>query len=218
MKTTIIIGATGLVGNKLVHLLLNDDQIEKVVVFVRRSLTLQHPKLEEHIIDFDKPETWMQDVKGDILFSAMGTTIKQAGSKAQQYKVDYSYQYEFAQAAAYNHVPVYALVSAASSSPDSNIFYSRIKGELERDIKSLPFKSITILQPGLLTGARQDERFGEKLGYRVLKALNTIGLFKKYRPVEGRTVALALRNAAFKASAGVHTYTLDELFKVEEEN
>lgn len=216
MKTAIIIGATGLVGNKLVHLMLNDDQVTKVIVFVRRSLTLQHVKLEEHVIDFDKPETWMQDVKGDMLFSALGTTIKQAGTKAQQYKVDYTYQYEFAQIAAQNHVPVYALVSAASSSPDSSIFYSRMKGELERDVKSLPFKSINIMQPGLLSGARQEERFAEKLGYHVLKAINAIGLFKKYRSIEGRTVAVALRNAAFQAVPGVHVYTLDEVFKLAE--
>jgi uncharacterized protein YbjT (DUF2867 family) len=218
MKTAIIIGATGLVGNKLVHLLLNDDQIAKVIVFVRRSLTIQHEKLEERIINFDKAETWMHDVKGDILFSALGTTIKQAGTKAQQYKVDYTYQYQFAQAAALNQVPVYALVSAASSSPDSSIFYSRIKGELEREVKSLPFKSIHIIQPGLLSGARQEERFGEKLGYQVLKAVNSIGLFKKYRPIEGRTVAMALRNAAFSATPGVHTYTLDDVFKLAEES
>jgi uncharacterized protein YbjT (DUF2867 family) len=212
MKTAIIIGATGLVGNKLVHLLLHDDRFNKVIVFVRRSLTLTHPKLEEHVIDFNKPASWMHLVKGDVLFSALGTTIKQAGSKDNQYKVDYTYQYQFAQAAAQNQVPTYVLVSSASANASSKLFYTRIKGELERDIKNLSFKSISIIQPGLLTGERQQERFGEKVGYVVLKAMNIIGFFQKYRPIEGRVVALALRNAGQKAAPGLHIYTLDAVF------
>lgn len=214
MKTAIIIGATGLVGNNLVRLLLDDDRFHIVSVFVRRSLNIQHEKLKEYIIDFDKPATWMQLVKGDVLFSAMGTTIKQAGTQANQYKIDYTYQYQFAQAAAQNQVPEYVLVSSASASPESKMFYSRMKGELERDIKNLPFKSITIVQPGLLAGSREQDRFGEKLAFRVLTAVNSVGLFKKYRPIEGRTVARALLNAGIKAVPGVHTYELESVFEL----
>ncbi len=214
MKTALIIGATGLVGKNLVQLLLKDEQFAKVIVFVRKSMRVQHEKLSEHVINFDKPETWVQDVKGDVLFSTLGTTIKQAGSQANQYKIDHTYQYQFAQAAAQNQVPSYVLVSAASASPDSKIFYSKMKGELERDVKQLPFKSITIIQPGLLHGERQEERFGEKLAFGVLKAVNSIGLFRQYRPIEGATVASAMRNAGIHARAGVHTYTLAQVFKL----
>lgn len=214
MKTAIIIGATGLVGNNLLQLLLHDDRFQKVIVFVRRPLAIQHEKLEVHIIDFDRPETWLQLVNGDVLFSALGTTIKQAGTQANQYKIDYTYQYQFAQSAAQNQVPAYVLVSSASASPDSTMFYSRMKGELERDIKNLSFKSITIIQPGLLAGARQDERFGEKLAYRVLTAVNALGLFKKYKPIDGKIVAVALRNAAVISAPGVHTYELEQVFEL----
>lgn len=214
MKTAVIVGATGLVGNSLVHLLLNDDRFSKIIVFLRRPLERQHTKLEEHVIDFDKPEQWKHLVQGDVLFSALGTTIKQAGSKANQYKIDYTYQYTFAQAAAQNQIPTYVLVSAASSSPNSSIFYSRMKGELERDVKTQGFKSINIIQPGLLHGARKEERFGENMAYKVLNAVNAIGLFKQYRPIEGEMVAAALRNAALKAEPGVHTYALAEVFEL----
>jgi uncharacterized protein YbjT (DUF2867 family) len=203
MKTAIVIGATGLVGTQLVHLLLADTRFEKVLVFTRRSLQFKNEKLEEHIINFDQPDQWRQLVKGDVLFSALGTTIKQAGS-----------QYLFAEAASYNDIPAYVLVSSASASPESRIFYSRMKGELERDVKKLPFESISLLQPSLLYGNRQQERTGERIGFKVLSLLNKIGLFRKYRPIQGRTVAQAMLNAGFEAAKGIHVYVLDEIFRL----
>jgi uncharacterized protein YbjT (DUF2867 family) len=212
MKTAVIIGATGLVGNHLVQLLLDDDRFFKIIVFARKPLQAQHHKLEVHIIDFDKPESWMHLVQGDILFSALGSTIKQAGSQNKQYQIDYTYQYTFAQAAAQNHIPTYVLVSAAGATPEAKMFYSRMKGELERDVKRLPFKSINIIRPGLLHGARKEARFGENAAFKVLNAINAIGLLKQYRPIEGKTVAAALRNAGLHATPGVHNYTLAEVF------
>lgn len=212
MRTAIVIGATGLVGNELVKLLIADNRFSDIIVFVRREMSLKHPKVTEHIIDFRQIDSWKNLVEGDVLFSALGTTIKQAGSKAAQYEIDYTYQYQFAQAAAENKVPVYALVSSASASPDSRLFYSRIKGELERDVKQLGFSSINIFQPSLLVGDRKKERFGEKLGYKVLKVINALGLFKKYRPIHGKIVAMGMLKSALKAQYGSRTYILDDIF------
>jgi uncharacterized protein YbjT (DUF2867 family) len=212
MKSAIVIGGTGMVGKQLVNLLLEDSRFNKVCVYGRRSLGIQNPKLEEELIDFNKPDSWQTLVTGDILFSTLGTTIKQAGGQQAQYKVDHTYQYQFAEAAAYNDVPVYVLVSSASASPDSKIFYSRMKGELEHDVKKLPFKSINILQPSLLVGTREHARFGESIGYKVLSALNSVGLFRKYKAIQDRTVAKAMINAGLSAAHGVHIYTLDKIF------
>jgi uncharacterized protein YbjT (DUF2867 family) len=214
MKTAIVIGATGLVGTQLVHLLLADPRFNKVLVLTRRTLHFKNEKLEEHLIDFDKPDQWQHLVKGDVLFSTLGTTLKQAGSKQAQYKIDYTYQFQAAQAASYNEVPVYVLVSSASASPDSKLFYSRMKGELERDVKKFPFMSIYLLQPSLLFGSRQQDRPGEKIGYQVISFLNTLGLFKKYRPIQGRTVAQAMLNAGIAGANGVHVYALDQIFSL----
>src|SRR6476619_3817620 len=96
--TALVIGATGLVGNELVQQLLADDRFGSVVVFVRRTTGIQHSKLKELIINFDEPQNWNNLVKGDVLFSALGTTIKKAGSKEAQYKIDHNYQFEFARA------------------------------------------------------------------------------------------------------------------------
>lgn len=217
-KTALVIGATGLVGTELVTQLLDDKRFEKVILFGRRSLNRPHDKLTEHIIDFDQPHTWQHWVQGDVLFSTLGTTLKQAGSKEAQYKIDYHYQYDFAKAASDQGVTHYVLVSSASASPDSKIFYSRMKGELERDISKLPFKSISILQPSLLYGDRKEKRLGESIGYSIIRRLNALSILKKYRPIHAATVAKGMVKAGTLNRAGKHIYELDEIFSLVEEH
>src|SRR5687768_5421023 len=163
----LVIGATGMVGSQLIQQLLADKRFEKIRVFSRRSLDIKHQKLEEHLINFDYPEQWKGLVRGNVLFSALGTTLSKAGSKGAQFKIDYKYQYQFAKAASENGVPQYVLVSAAYASPSSKIFYSRMKGILEKDVKKLSYQNITILKPGMLSGERKEERTGEKIGITV---------------------------------------------------
>ena len=146
-KTAIIIGATGLVGSHLLKELLSDEIFEKVKVFGRRSVGYKHPKLQEFICDFEQLYKTKENITGDILFSSLGTTLKQAGSKDQQYKVDFTYQYEFASLAAQNGVQQYILVSSASANERSKMFYLRIKGELEQKVQALEFSSVQIIQP-----------------------------------------------------------------------
>ena len=103
-KTALIIGATGATGSALVKQLLNNDSYGAVHVFARRSGDLEHDKLQWHVVDFDAIDTWKEKLKGDVLFSAMGTTLKTAGSKDAQYQIDYNYQHDVAQAASENGV------------------------------------------------------------------------------------------------------------------
>ena len=214
MKTALVIGATGLVGRELVQQLLQDDRFDKVIVFVRRTTGISQPKLQEHLIDFDAPESWQHLVKGDVLFSALGTTIKQAGSQTAQYKIDYTYQYNFAKAAALNGVSTYVLISSAGANAASRIFYSRMKGELEEAVKMLAIPHIHIIQPGLLTGDRQEFRLGEKIAEPIVAAITVLPPLRKYRPIHARTVARAMINAAFDTSGPVHTHTLEGVFKL----
>ena len=210
----IILGATGLVGSKLLELLLKDSRFDKVLIFTRSASGKTQPKLEERIIDFDMPDTWQHLVNGDVLFSAFGTTMRKAGSQDAQYKIDYTYQYEFAKAAADNGVKTYVLVSAAYSSPDSKIFYSRIKGELERNVSKLSFENVHILRPGMLAGNRKEYRAGEKIGIPIMNFLSLIPGLGHFKPILDVQVAKAMINASFKDGKGVHIYLPKPLFKL----
>lgn len=216
MRTAIVIGATGLVGRHLTEQLLRDRRFELVKIFVRRSTGINNSKLQEHVVDFDNPDGWKKLVTGDVLYSAMGTTLRQAGSKEAQYKTDYTYQYQVAKVAAANGVPEYVLVSAAGSSPDSSVFYSRIKGELERDVQKLPFETIHIIRPGMLAGEREKVRTGEQLGVGVLNIISLIPGLKKLRPIQGGEVARAMLNATFRHVVGIHSYTMGDVAKLAE--
>lgn len=191
--TAIVIGATGLVGNALVQQLITDEQYGRIVILHRRSIGIHHPKLEVHIVNFDQPDTWRDLVKGDVLFSAMGTTLRKAGSKAAQYQVDFTYQYEVAKAASANQVPQYVLVSAAMAKPTSPFFYAKMKGQLEAAITTLSFQYIHIFQPGLLTGERKERRRAEEWSAVILGWIAKIPLLGHWRPISGEEVARAMR-------------------------
>jgi uncharacterized protein YbjT (DUF2867 family) len=217
-RTALVIGATGLVGSHLVEQLLTDQRFSEVKIFSRRNIGQYHPKLKEYIIDFDAPSDWAHLVQGDVLFSALGTTLKTAGSKEAQYGIDHTYQYNFAVAASNNHVPVYVLVSAAMADEKSRIFYSRMKGELERDVKKLPFRSIQILQPGILVGDRKEKRTGESWGIKIFRFLNSMGIARKQKPIHAAIVAKAMINLSFKDNVSLGTYSLLEVFEQAGEN
>ena len=212
MKKAIVIGSTGMVGTQLIQLLLQTNQFSQVISLVRRPSGIVHPKLSEYCIDFDKPTTWSKLVKGDVLFSAMGTTLGQAKSKEAQYKVDYTYQFNVAEMAAKNGVSKYVLISSAGANAKSLTFYLKMKGQLEIAIQSLPFEVISIIRPGALAGNRTEPRLGEKIALRVMNGLNKMGLFKQYKPIHARQVAQAMLNAAKKTHSA--TYTLEQVFEL----
>jgi uncharacterized protein YbjT (DUF2867 family) len=192
-KTAIVIGATGLIGKHITKLLLDNPVYSKVKVFVRRSLNISNPKLEEHIVNFDEIDKWKTKIIGDELFSAMGTTIRKAKSTSIQYKVDVTYQYEVAKAAAEYGVSSYFLVSSSGANAKSKLFYMRIKGELDEKVKQLSFNKIRIFRPSLLLGERPEKRFGEKAAENILKIVVPIFPFlKNQRPIEGEKVARAM--------------------------
>ena len=207
----LIIGATGATGKDLVTQLLADDTYSEVHCFVRKPLTLTHPKLHAHVVDFETPEAWADLLRGDVAFSCLGTTLAVAGSKEAQWRVDYDYQYNFAEHCCNNGVPTFVLVSAAGAKAQSKLFYNRMKGQLEDAVKELEFPRLLIFQPSVLIRSNSD-RSGENFTVKAFKFLNKLGILKRYRPMPTAILAQKMRKEVATAPKGVHTFTLDEIF------
>ena len=209
----LVIGATGATGREIVKLLLNDNNFEQVTIFVRKAPEIQHEKLKIHVIDFNEIEMHKNLIIGDILFSALGTTKKDAGGKDQQYEIDYTYQYEFAKIASENSIENYSLVSSTGANQNSSFFYPKIKGELEEAVKKLKFKKIDIFQPPMLVRQQDLIRDGEKSGIKVLNVLNKIGILKSQKPLKVNKLAEKMvKNAKITTQEKVSTYLPKDLF------
>ena len=210
MKNThaLVLGATGATGREIVSLLLKDPSYSKVSIFVRNKPNIKHEKLSMHQIDFSRLSDYKAFIQGDVFFSALGTTLKDAGSKSQQYLVDYTYQYAFAKMASENGVKHYALVSSIGSNENSPFFYPKMKGALEEAIKKLDFEKTYVFQPPFLIRQAELIRTGEKIGIKVLSVFNQLGLFKSQKPLPVSTLAQKMiGEISSESTARLNIYT-----------
>ncbi|MBK9270358.1 MAG: NAD(P)H-binding protein [Saprospiraceae bacterium] len=212
-KIALVIGATGATGRPLVRQLLEDSDFSEVHIFVRRKSNLEHPKLKEWVVDFNQMADWKNLIRGDVGFSCMGSTLKQAGSKEAQRKIDFDHQLNFAKLSRENGVEHFALVSAYGASSHSRIFYSKMKGELEEAVQHLGFPCCSIFQPGMLIRENTDRPM-EIWGIQMLKLLNKVGLFKSQQPLPTEILAKAMIQVSKTNSPGLSKYILDEISKV----
>ena len=216
MKTALIIGSTGLIGSHLLDLLLESQEYEKVITFVKRDSGIQHPKLKQHIIDFDKPDTYKELVVGDDFFCSIGTTIKKAGSQDAFRKVDFEYPKQFASLAQQNKVNQFLIITSLGADANSSNFYLKTKGEIQDFLKNCAFESISILQPSLLLGNRTEFRLGEKMGVYFMKLFSFlfIGNLKKYKAIQSEAVAKAMFIIAQKNYKGFQIIESDSIQEI----
>ncbi|MDR6845968.1 NAD(P)H-binding protein [Flavobacterium granuli] len=207
----LVIGATGSTGQFLVDELLKNSDYSTVTIFVRRATGKKHPKLIEQIIDFSNIENYKNLIVGDVIFSCLGTTLKTAGSKENQKKIDFDIPVAFARLGKENGVSSFVLLSAYGASAKSKVFYSQIKGELEEKIAEFNFDQYIIFKPGLLLRAGTD-RFGEKIMGHILQLFNSIGLMKKFKPLPTSVLAEKLAIAPKILPKGSTIIELDEIF------
>jgi len=202
MTHILILGATGQVGGELLKLALADPRVERVTAPTRRPLPPQ-PRLLNPIIDFGnlpEAEEWW---RADIAFCALGTTLRQAGSRAAFYRVDHDAVCDAAQRLRTAGTPVLGLVSSLGADPTSRIFYLRVKGETERDLDTLAFPSLVLIRPSLLIGGpRAEGRPLEAAGLFLGKWVSGL-LPRRYHAVRTQRVAQALYEACTDPKAGV---------------
>ena len=199
-KSALILGASGLVGSEVLSLSLESDLYNKIVIVVRSPLTIKHNKLVEKIIDFDMPK-WEEIFPVDHVYCCLGTTIKKAGSKTNFIKVDHDYPLAFAAAAKKWESSIFSVITAAGVSPKSRIFYNNVKGQLEKNLKSLELFSTLIFRPSLLLGERKEFRLGEKIGSGIAKVTSWMTP-KTYRAIHCKAVAKAMLAESFADKTG----------------
>ena len=208
----LVLGATGATGKEIVKLLIEDTNFSNVSIFVRRKIDIDHAKLTIHKIDFSRLDKYNSLIEGDILFSALGTTKKEAGGKKEQFLVDYTYQYEFAKIALENGVSHYSLVSSVGANKNSIFFYPKIKGALEYSIKRLKFNKIHIFQPPSLIRQPDLIRTVEKYSIKLFQVMNKLGFLKSFKPLLVQDLAMKIINESkLNQQEGITIYTSKDL-------
>lgn len=204
MREVLVAGASGVVGSQVLSLLLAQAEVTRVVALVRRPLPITHPRLVQHVVDFSQLDNLHATCHADTAFCCLGTTIDQAGSQAAFRAVDHDAVLAFARLAQRMGVSHFLAVSAVGASATSANFYSRVKGEVEQRLRDLGFPRLTLLQPSLLTGPRDEFRLGERIAQVVMPLFSPLmlGGLARYRPIPSGTVAAAMVAAARDDASG----------------
>lgn len=207
-----LVGATGLVGRECLRLLLADPAIARIEVVTRRALSpdVRSPKLATHVMDFDHLNEYDDLFDVDAIVCALGTTIRQAGSRTRFRTVDLEYPLQFGRLGRRRGCTHFLIVSALGANPQSRVFYNRVKGELEDSLRSLGYPCLTIVRPSLLLGPRAEHRLGEEVAKRVSKWLGPL-VPRPFKPVEAHAVAVGLVRAAKEPCSGVRIIESSEL-------
>lgn len=221
MKIAILSGTSGLVGMQLLHQLMKSAQYDFILSVGRRKLALKHNKLIQIDGDLFKLSSWdwegkirsealggeynnlLEAIKEKLAeihaYSSLGTTIKVAGSKEKFYTIDHDLVIGFAAWVKKLGASKFLYVSAMGADATSAIFYNKVKGETEEDLKAFQFSYLGLFRPSLLLGNRHEFRFGEQVASIVMKPLVWLKLAKNIRPIYDHQVAKAMVKTALSS-------------------
>jgi len=215
MKTALIFGATGLIGNEVLRRIVDDAHYQDLKIFVRRNIRLKNLHAEVLLVDFEKLDEHSHLITGDDCFCCIGTTMRKAQSKENFRKIDFDLVVKIAQLASQNKVKRFIVVSSLGANASSSNFYLRTKGEMEEAIQKFPFEQITIVRPSILDGKRREFRTGERIGVLFAKILSPImlGPLRKYKPIHVKRLVKAMLRIANSKNTRI-IYESDELQKL----
>lgn len=212
MKTAIIIGATGLTGGLLLEELLRDASFEKIKLFSRSSVKIEDAKIEEHLIDLFELEKHSDKFTADVVFCCIGTTKAKTPDRETYKKIDYGIPVAAAKLAKQNGISTFIVISALGADEKSNVFYNKVKGEMQRDILNQKFHNTYILQPSLIVGDRNESRLGEDLASVFMRIFGFL-IPKKYKMIKAQTIAEAMHIIA-KENYSKEIITSDEIREI----
>ncbi len=193
----LVIGATGATGKQIINQLVQKVEVREVVALVRKPSFLPNPKLHEQVVDFNNLKAYAHLLVGDVAISCLGTTLKDAGTKAAQWVIDYDYPLEFAKLCKENNVPKFMLLSSSGANLNSKLFYSKLKGSLEHALITCNFPELLIFRPAGLIRPNTD-RLGEKVFVKIVQVFNKLGLLKNYQPIHVNDLAKAMTSCILK--------------------
>ncbi len=215
MSTAVVFGGTGLVGNHLLKILINDDYYSKVKVFTRSKIEIIHHKLEIIETNFENIESLKDKISADNCFFCIGTTKKNSPQKLEYQRIELELPKKIAQICKSNAIRSFIFVSSGFANPNHSGEYLRFKGLVEEELKSLSFENLGILRPSFLLGKRKQFRILETIGIYIFIFLSPffIGPLKKMKPIHANTVANAMSNIIKKNLSQV-TYESDEIARI----
>ena len=194
MKIALLFGSSGLIGGHLLNNLIQNNDYNKIKIFVRSEPEIKDPKIEIIKADFNNLKNHIEDIKGDDCFFCIGTTKQNSPDKNEYKRIERDMPVEIAEIAKANLVNSFIYVSSGFADPKNSGAYLRYKGEVEEELKKLNFTKIGIMRPSFLLGNRKEKRVGEKIGIFIFKLLSPIfvGPIKKMKPIHSEKVAKAM--------------------------
>ena len=219
MKTALIFGSSGLIGNELFKTILLNNSYDKIKVFVRSIPEVNNPKVEIIKTDFFNLEQYKDKIIGDDCFFCIGTTKKDTPDKEEYRRVEYNIPVNVAKIAKVNSVKSFYYVSSIGANPNASSNYLKNKGQVEGELKNLNFSKLAIIRPSLLIGNRKSFRLGEVIFTPVMNTLTlfAFGSLKKYKPIKIQNVVKAILHISKNVSDKI-VFESDELERIAKSN
>ncbi|QCX38919.1 NAD-dependent epimerase/dehydratase family protein [Aureibaculum algae] len=215
-KTAILLGATGLTGNILLHKLLEDTRYDTIKLFSRTKIEGLPNKVTQFVGDLLNLEQFKEDFKGDEVYCCIGTTAKKTPDKELYKQIDYGIPVAAAKLSKENNITTFLVISAMGANKESSVFYNRTKGEMEHEVLEQIIMHTYILRPSLIGGERKERRIVEKVSLIVFKIIQPlfIGKFKQYKIINPESIAQAMLNLANRTSNAEVIITSDDIKKL----